>query len=303
MSLRDLAEFEVRNRLLAVPGVAAVETLGGHLRQFQVQLDPDRMAARGVSLDEVFHALEGANENAAAGFLVRGATEWPVRAVGRASGVEDLRQTVVTSRGAAPVLLGDVADVRRGPGPPAGPRPPARGRGRELPDQQAVRRGHGRRGRGRARGHRLHPDGLPRGGHAPHRLRPVRARGPGPGRRGPRGAPRRVLRRGRALRPPRQRARRAPRDPDHPALGRPRRHLPGARGRGHQHDDPRRARDRGRAARRRRDHRDRERPAPRRGRPAGERGPRRARRRRSRWAGRSPSRPRSSSRCSFRSSA
>ena len=115
MSLRDLAEFDVRSRLLAVPGVAAVETLGGHLRQFQVQLDPDRMAARAVSLDEVFHALEGANENAAAGFLVRGATEWAVRAVGRASGVEDLRRTVVTSRGAAPVLLADVADVVEAP--------------------------------------------------------------------------------------------------------------------------------------------------------------------------------------------
>ncbi len=59
MALRDLAEFEVKNRLLAVPGVAAVERLGGYLRQFQVQLDPERMAARGVTLDEVQHALRG----------------------------------------------------------------------------------------------------------------------------------------------------------------------------------------------------------------------------------------------------
>jgi cobalt-zinc-cadmium resistance protein CzcA len=115
MALRDLAEFDVRNRLLAVPGVAAVETLGGHLRQFQVQLDPDRMSARGVTLDEVFHALAGASENAAGGFLTRGATEWLVRAVGRATSVADLRQTVVTTRGAAPVLLADVADVVEAP--------------------------------------------------------------------------------------------------------------------------------------------------------------------------------------------
>jgi heavy metal efflux system protein len=115
MALRDLADFDVRNRLLAVPGVAAVETLGGHLRQFQVQLDPDRMAARAVTLDEVFHALSGATENAAGGFIVRGSTEWTVRAVGRAEGVADLRQTVVTTRGAAPVLLGDVADVVEAP--------------------------------------------------------------------------------------------------------------------------------------------------------------------------------------------
>jgi cobalt-zinc-cadmium resistance protein CzcA len=112
MTLRDLAEFDVRNRLLAVRGVAAVEVLGGHLRQFHVQLDTDRMAARGVTLDEVTHALEGANANAAGGFVVQGSTEWAVRAVGRAQGVEDLRATVVAVRSGTPVLLGDVADVR-----------------------------------------------------------------------------------------------------------------------------------------------------------------------------------------------
>lgn len=112
MTLRDLAEFDVRNRLLAVRGVAAVEVLGGHLRQFQVQLDTDRLAARGVTLDEITHALSGANENAAGGFVVLGSTEWAVRAVGRASGVEDLRQTVVAVRSGTPVLLGDVAEVR-----------------------------------------------------------------------------------------------------------------------------------------------------------------------------------------------
>jgi heavy metal efflux system protein len=113
MTLRDLAEFDVRNRLLAVRGVAAVEVLGGHLRQFQVQLDTDRLAARGVTLDEVTHALEGANENAAGGFVVQGSTEWAVRAVGRADGIEDLRQTVVAVRAGTPVLLGDVAEVRQ----------------------------------------------------------------------------------------------------------------------------------------------------------------------------------------------
>ena len=112
MTLRDLAEFDVRNRLLAVRGVAAVEVLGGHLRQFQVQLDTDRMAARGVTLDEVTHALEGANANAAGGFVVQGSTEWAVRAVGRAAGIDDLRSTVVVVRSGTPVLLGDVADVR-----------------------------------------------------------------------------------------------------------------------------------------------------------------------------------------------
>lgn len=112
MTLRDLAEFDIKNRLLAVPGVAAVERLGGYLRQFQVQLDPERMSARRISLDEVLHAVEESNLNASGGIVAQGSIEWTVRAVGRVQTIDDLRRTVVTVRGNVPVLLGDVADVR-----------------------------------------------------------------------------------------------------------------------------------------------------------------------------------------------
>jgi cobalt-zinc-cadmium resistance protein CzcA len=112
MALRDLAEFEITNRLLAVPGVAAVERLGGYLRQFQVQLDPERMAARLVSLDDVMHAVEESNLNASGGIVAQGSIEWTVRALGRAQNVEDLRRTVVATKGDVPVLLGDIADIR-----------------------------------------------------------------------------------------------------------------------------------------------------------------------------------------------
>jgi cobalt-zinc-cadmium resistance protein CzcA len=112
MALRDLAEFDVNNRLLAVPGVAAVERLGGYLRQFQVQLDPERMAARLVSLDEVMHAVEESNLNASGGIVTQGSIEWTVRALGRARTVDDLRRTVVVTKGDVPVLLGDIAEVR-----------------------------------------------------------------------------------------------------------------------------------------------------------------------------------------------
>lgn len=130
MTLRDLAEFDVKNRIQAVPGVAAVERLGGYLREFQIQLDPDRMAARGVTLDQIMHAAGGANLNAAGGFVTQGQMEWTVRAVGRAAAIpnpsatvvelraraiEDIRSTVVEMRGGTPVLLGDVTDVREAP--------------------------------------------------------------------------------------------------------------------------------------------------------------------------------------------
>lgn len=115
MELRDLGDYEVRNRLLGVPGVAAVEVLGGHLRQFQVQLDPERMAALGVTLGEVMTAVERSNENAAGGFVAQGPVEWTVRAVGRAENVGDLSATVVAVRDTTPVLLGEVAEVREAP--------------------------------------------------------------------------------------------------------------------------------------------------------------------------------------------
>ena len=73
------------------------------------------MAVRGVTLDEVMHAVEGANVNAAGGIFTQGPMEWTVRAVGRARNTEDLYQTVVAVRGTTPVLLGDVADVREAP--------------------------------------------------------------------------------------------------------------------------------------------------------------------------------------------
>ena len=91
MTLRDLAEFEIKNRLLAVPGVSAVERLGGYLRQFQVQLDPERMSARRISLDEVMHAVEESNLNASGGIVAQGAIEWTVRAVGRVKTIDDLQ--------------------------------------------------------------------------------------------------------------------------------------------------------------------------------------------------------------------
>ena len=116
MTLRDLAEFEVKNRLLAVPGVAAVERLGGYLRQFQIQLDPPRMAARNVTLDEVMHAVEDANVNASGGFVVQGGTEWAVRAVGPGA---DRRTSCARPsspcKERVPIMLGDIADVREAP--------------------------------------------------------------------------------------------------------------------------------------------------------------------------------------------
>jgi len=114
MVLRDVAEFDLRYRILAVPGVASVERLGGRLRQFQVQLDPGRMQALGVGLDQVLQAVRDSNENAPGGFVSTGPTEFTVRSLGRIGSIDDLRRSVVVVRQNALVTLGDVASVVEG---------------------------------------------------------------------------------------------------------------------------------------------------------------------------------------------
>lgn len=116
MAVRDAADWTVRRRLLAIPGVAQVVPIGGAVRQYQVKIDPDRLRAFEVSLDEVTKALEESNQNSTGGFYVHGSQESLIRAVGRVGSLDDLRNVVVTARLGVPVLVGQVADVSVGPG-------------------------------------------------------------------------------------------------------------------------------------------------------------------------------------------
>jgi CzcA family heavy metal efflux pump len=115
MAVREAADWTVRRRLLAIPGVAQVVPIGGAVRQYQVKIDPDRLRAFDVSLDEVTHALEESNQNSTGGFYVHGSQESLIRAVGRVGSLDDLRNVVVTSRNGVPVMVSQVADVSVGP--------------------------------------------------------------------------------------------------------------------------------------------------------------------------------------------
>ncbi|MEX0691383.1 MAG: efflux RND transporter permease subunit [Gemmatimonadales bacterium] len=120
MDLRTVADWTIRRRLLAVPGVAQVIPIGGDVRQYQVLADPPRMLATGVTLAEVLAAAAGSNANAAGGVYMDRGQEYVVRGIGRISGVNDIEQTVVAVRGGVPILLGQVADVVVGPAPKYG---------------------------------------------------------------------------------------------------------------------------------------------------------------------------------------
>jgi len=120
MELKTAADWVVRRRLLAVPGVAEVIPIGGETRQFQVIVQPERLAAFDVPLGRVLEAARDAGRNASAGFLVENGQEFLIQGIGRVRGIEDIGQSVVAMRGDVPVLVNDLAEVRVGPAPMRG---------------------------------------------------------------------------------------------------------------------------------------------------------------------------------------
>ncbi len=115
MEIRTAADWVVRQRLLTIPGVSQVFTMGGERKQFQVLVDPDAMLRFGVTLEEIDKAVTGSNENGTGGYLDRqGPNELLVRALGRIQSIDDLKKVPVTIRDGRPVLLAQVANVVEG---------------------------------------------------------------------------------------------------------------------------------------------------------------------------------------------
>ncbi len=117
MDVRTEADWTVRKRLLAIPGVAQVVPIGGMVREYQVLLHPDRMRAYNVSIAEALEATRDANAVASGGVFQSAGQEILIRGMGRIRRLEDLEHTVVAVRQTAPVLLQDIASVRLGPKP------------------------------------------------------------------------------------------------------------------------------------------------------------------------------------------
>ncbi len=112
IDLRTQADWIVRQRLLSIPGVAQVFTMGGGRKQFQVQIDQDALIKYGLTIENVRAAVERSNENATGGYLdQRGSNELLVRAIGRIESIDDLKQVAVSVRNGRPVSLSMVANV------------------------------------------------------------------------------------------------------------------------------------------------------------------------------------------------
>jgi copper/silver efflux system protein len=114
--LRSLQDWFLKYELQGLPGVAEVATIGGMVRQYQVVLDPQRMANLQVTQQQVAEAIQAANQEAGGGVLELAETEFMVRASGYLQTLDDFRQIPLRlSERGVPVLLGDVARIQLGP--------------------------------------------------------------------------------------------------------------------------------------------------------------------------------------------
>ncbi len=114
LDLRTIADWTIRPRLLSTGGVAQVAVLGGDIKEFQIQLLPERMRHYGVSLDEVMSATRDMNLNANGGVLYEYGNEYIVRGVLAATDIDLLKKTVVKNVNGYPVTLNDIASVAIG---------------------------------------------------------------------------------------------------------------------------------------------------------------------------------------------
>ena len=114
--LRSLQDWFLRFELKSVPGVAEVASIGGMVREYQVVLDPQKLAAYGVTASSVSEALKRANQESGGSVVEMAEAEYTVRANGYLTSLDDFRAVPVkTTTGGVPVRLGDVATVQVGP--------------------------------------------------------------------------------------------------------------------------------------------------------------------------------------------
>ena len=115
MAVREFADWVLRPRLMAIPGVAQVIPIGGEVRQFQVQPDTVRMAELGIAHDQLDAALKGFSSNTSGGFLEINGREYLIRNLGRTSRLEDLKNLALSTRNGQSILLRQIADVTFAP--------------------------------------------------------------------------------------------------------------------------------------------------------------------------------------------
>lgn len=116
MQLRSYGEFELRTKILAVPGVAQVVAIGGDMPEYQVNVAQERLRLYGLTISDVVQAADEAHSTASGGYLVNvNSFEIPIRQQSRVTRPADIANTIIKYHEGVPVTIGQVADVALGP--------------------------------------------------------------------------------------------------------------------------------------------------------------------------------------------
>jgi len=115
MDLRTMQDWIVARQLIGTPGVAEVNSFGGELKQYEVAVNPEQLLAMGVSISDIFTALEKNNENTGGAYIDKKPSAYFIRSIGLISSFEDIEKIVVKSNpNGIPILIKDLAEVRFG---------------------------------------------------------------------------------------------------------------------------------------------------------------------------------------------
>jgi heavy metal efflux system protein len=112
--LRTIQDWMVKRRLYGIKGVIEISSYGGHLKQLEISLAPEKLKAMNLSISEVFTALQHQHENTGAAYIEKNRQTYFIRGEGMAASAEELENTLVTSRDGIPVLVRDIAKVQIG---------------------------------------------------------------------------------------------------------------------------------------------------------------------------------------------
>ena len=114
-ALRAVQDYTVRYQLNSIPGVAEVASVGGFVREYQVDIDPAKLRVYDLALGSVYSAIQRSNLSVGGKTVVANKSEYIVRGVGWLRGVKDLENVIVESRGGVPIRVKDLAQVQLGP--------------------------------------------------------------------------------------------------------------------------------------------------------------------------------------------
>jgi cobalt-zinc-cadmium resistance protein CzcA len=112
--LRTVQDWIIRPQMRTVPGVAGADAIGGYVKQYHVQPDPERLVAYGLSFHQVVSAIEANNVSRGANYIERNGEGYVVRVSGRVENLGEIEDIVIATRGAVPVRIRDVAQVTLG---------------------------------------------------------------------------------------------------------------------------------------------------------------------------------------------